>query len=158
MTDRGNSKRGYCGQGDSSVNRRVAAKRHLGALEMPFIHRRPAIFGSSPCQRLVHDISTVEPPRGRIGGLDEYKGIAGAAALASPGPENRAMLPVLTDASDGERTAGNVEGGAESSSESVKLRALQCDLNRSITTHREADNRSRAPFRDSGKACFHVND
>ena len=68
MTDRGDSKRGYCGQGNSSVNRRVAAKRLPGVLEMPLIHRRPAIFGSIPCQRLVHDISTVEPPRGRIGG------------------------------------------------------------------------------------------
>src|SRR4051794_9317025 len=63
----------------------------------------------------------------RIGGTYEDKRIAGATALTSPRPEDRTVLPVLTNPFDGERAAGHIERRTESASKDEKIRMLQSE-------------------------------
>src|SRR5580704_11917702 len=84
---------------------------------------------------------------GGIHGANQHKRVIVAASCAAPRSEDRSVMPILPPAVHGKRATRHIDGRAQTAGKGEHLRMVQGEFDRSITTHRNAQDR---PVRATG--------
>jgi len=86
------------------------------------------------------------------------QGIIGAAMCALPGAKDCRVLAILLDSLDGERSAGDIEGGADSGGKAEEVGMFEGQVDRAEASHGDAHDGAVGAVWGGGELLLNVRD